>query len=623
MIRHHKQIRLGATPSSDGSCLFCVWAPFASNVSLVIVSPLEREVRMTRDTEGYHTAVVEGVSVGTRYWYSLDGRVQRPDPASRYQPLGVHGPSEVVPAVYVWDDSHWAGIPLDQYIIYELHVGTFTPEGTFDAVIPRLESLAALGVTAVEFMPIAQFPGSRNWGYDGVGIFAAQNSYGGPLAFKRLVEACHNHGLAVVLDVVYNHLGPEGNYLHDFGPYFTDRYKTPWGKSLNFDGPHSDHVRRYFLDNALYWITDCCVDALRLDATQAMADMSAFTVLEELVATVHHQREALNRKIYLMAETDRSDDRLIRPKDAGGVGMDAQWSDEPHHVLHAMLTGETFSYYRGYGEISQMAQALRHGFVFAGQYSPVHERRHGTFRSDLPAKRFVICAQNHDHVGNRMNGDRFSRLLTFDTQKLAAAMILLSPYLPLLFMGEEYSEPNPFLFFCDFGDASLREAVRVGRASEFAAFHTQGAAPDPNLNETFLASKLDYAQRSSGIHRVMLDYYTELIRLRKSLRAFQELDKDRMEVFAFERQRVIFMRRWADDSDICVLFNIADKTITLTAPIPAGEWTCILASTDARWSSNAETSSRLEQSTIEPGSSAELSLPPVSVLVFQRQAPAN
>jgi maltooligosyltrehalose trehalohydrolase len=608
---------LGAVLDKSGKCHFCVWAPNAKQVALVFEPPDGRTVPMKRDAEGYHTAAIDGVQPGTRYWYQL-GDLKRPDPASRSQPDGLHGPSEVVSNAFEWTDSQWRGIPLADYIFYELHVGTFTPEGTFDAIIPHLDSLVALGISAVEIMPVAQFPGTRNWGYDGAALYAVQNSYGGAQAFKRLIDACHARGLAVVLDVVYNHFGPEGNYLNDFGPYSNDHYRIPWGNALNFDGPQSDHVRRFFIENALMWIDEFHVDGLRLDATHALLDFSAHPILELLASVVHERRNHLKRDIFLIAENDRSDDRLLRPAEAGGVGIDAQWSDELHHTLHTILTGESFGYYQDYGHFSQVVQAFRHGYVYAGEYSPFRGRHHGTFRVDLPAKRFVVCTQNHDQVGNRMKGDRLSQLVSFEALKLAAGLVLLSPYLPLLFMGEEYGETNPFQFFTSFEDPELQKAVSKGRAKEFEAYNWEGDVPDPQAEETYTASKLNYGLRDQGHHRLLLAFYTELVRLRKTLPALRNLDKTRMEVTGFERQRVLFARRWHVQSDVCLLFNFADTPSEVIAPIPDGRWTCVLSSADARWQAD-EAAAPFEMPVIDSQSSGAISLPPLSCTVYMKQ----
>jgi maltooligosyltrehalose trehalohydrolase len=557
--------------------------------------------------------------VGTLYLYQLRDGIERPDPASRSQPQGVHGPSKVVDSTFAWTDDRWVGIPLDRYIFYELHVGTFTPEGTFDAIVPHLEKLKTLGITAIELMPVGQFPGERNWGYDGVNIYAVQHSYGDAKSLKRLINACHEHGLAVVLDVVYNHMGPEGNYLNDFGPYFTERYHTPWGAALNFDGPHSDHVRRYFIENALCWITEYHIDALRLDATHAMLDFSADPFLEVLVATVQREAHRLNRRVYLIAENDRSDDRLLRPPELGGYGLDAQWSDELHHVLHTLLTGEAFGYYKDYGKFSQLISALRRGYIYSGEYSPFRERHHGTFKTDLPAERFVVCTQNHDQVGNRLKGDRLSHLVSFKSLKLVAGIVLLSPYLPLLFMGEEFASPSPFLFFSSFEDPELAVAVSKGRKEEFAGHNWGDDVPDPQDETTFQQSKLDHGLRNQGHHRVLLDFYTELIGLRKTLPALSNLDKDRMEVIGYERDQVVFMHRWYEESDVIAVFNFSTQPVSLTLPVPHGAWKCLLHSADARWQPETHNQTAPEIPTWEGETPAQLSIPATSFILMVRQ----
>ncbi|MBI1995456.1 MAG: malto-oligosyltrehalose trehalohydrolase, partial [Deltaproteobacteria bacterium] len=435
---------IGARLLDNNRCLFRVWAPAASSVDVIVVAPTQRSVLLAHSADGYFSAEVENIPNGSLYHYRLNDEKDRPDPASRFQPQGVHGPSQVVDPAFPWEDAHWLGLPLQSYILYELHVGTLTSEGTFDAIVPHLPELKDLGITAIELMPVAQFPGSRNWGYDGVQPFAVQNSYGGPQGLKRLVNACHKVGLSVVLDVVYNHLGPEGNYLADFGPYFTDRYKTPWGPALNFDGPESDHVRRYFIDNALYWINEFHFDALRLDAVHAILDHSPYTFLEQLADEVHSQAKTLNRQVFLFPESAANDSRLVRARELGGYGLDAQWNDDFHHALRGVLTGERSGYYVDYGEFRQLVKAYREGFVYSGEYSKHRRRRHGTSTQDIPAERFVVFSQNHDQVGNRMLGERLSQLVSFEALKLAASTVILSPFIPLLFMGEEYSEVAPF-----------------------------------------------------------------------------------------------------------------------------------------------------------------------------------
>lgn len=548
-----------------------------------VVGSEERVVPIEPEQRGYHGAIVEGVEPGTLYRYRLDEERARPDPASRFQPEGVHGPSQVVDPHFEWGDEGWSGLSLRDYVIYELHVGLFTPEGTFDAIVPHLDELKELGVTAIELMPVAQFPGTRNWGYDGVYPFAAQNSYGGADGLKRLVNACHERGLAVVLDVVYNHLGPEGNYLADFGPYFTDRYRTPWGPALNFDGPQSDEVRRFFVENALYWVTEFHIDALRLDAVHAIVDHSAQPFVQELGEALHLQAERLGRRVYCIAESTLNDPRLIRAPDEGGNGMDAQWNDDFHHALHVLLTGETVGYYQDFGRLDDLASAFSEGFVYSGQYSPYRQRRHGVSSRDVPAERFVVFAQNHDQVGNRMLGERLSQLVSVEGLKLAAGVVLLSPFVPLLFMGEEYGETAPLLYFIDHSDAGLVDAVRRGRREEFSAFAWQGEPPDPQDEGTFLRCKLDHGLRRQGHHRVLLEWYGELIRLGKSLPALARSSKEEMEVVGYDSERVLFIRRWSEDSEVFCALNFGGADSCVKLAVPGGRWRKLLDSADERW----------------------------------------
>jgi maltooligosyltrehalose trehalohydrolase len=567
---------LGAIHLEDHPCRFRVWAPRARRVEALLCGG--RRIPLEPREHGYFEAAVEGVEPGTRYLYSLDGGEGRPDPASRCQPDGVHGPSRVVDRRFDWRDEGWRGIPLGQYIFYELHVGTFTPEGTFEAVIPHLDRLADLGVTAVELMPVAQFPGRRNWGYDGVLPFAVQNSYGGPEGLKRLVDACHARGLAVVLDLVYNHLGPEGNYLGEFGPYFTSRYKTPWGLALNFDGPESDPVRHYFIENAWQWIADFHVDGLRLDAVHAIADNSERSFLLELGTEVKSLAGRLGRAVHVFPESDLNTLFFLRPPEHGGCGFDAQWTDDFHHALHTLLTGERSGYYQDFGGLGQMAKAMAGGFVYTGQYSPFRRRRHGVPADAMAGSRHVVCSQNHDQTGNRMKGERLSALIGFESLKLAAGAVLLSPFLPLLFMGEEYGETAPFLYFVDHSDPGLIEAVRAGRREEFAAFGWREEPPDPQSEETFARCRLNPALREEGSHAALYAFYQELIRLRKTVPAFADLKKENFEATPFEAEGVIVVRR-GEGAVVAFNFSKEARTVSLTE----GTWEKILDSADGRW----------------------------------------
>lgn len=562
---------------------------------------------------GYYQVILENIKPGSLYFYRLEEK-ERPDPASRSQPQGVQGPSQVIDPNFPWDDSNWFGLPLRDYIIYELHVGTFTPEGTFDAIIPHLQELRELGVTAVELMPVAQFPGNRNWGYDGVYPFAAQNSYGGPEGLKKLVNACHRRGLAVILDVVYNHLGPEGNYLGDFGPYFTERYKSPWAPALNFDGPYSDEVRRFFIENALYWITEFHIDALRLDAVHAILDHSSQPFLLELGEAVHARAKQLNRRIYLIPESAANDARLIRSRELGGYGLDAQWSDDFHHSLRVLLTGDRSGYYQDYGRVEQLVKAFREGFVYSGEYSPFRRRRHGSSSQDIPAERFVVFAQNHDQVGNRILGDRLSRTVSFETLKLAAGAVILSPFIPLLFMGEEYGETAPFQYFISHSDPELVEAVRRGRREEFREFQWKGEIADPQDVETFQRAKLNHLLRYQAHHQVLHDLYRELIRLRRTIPALARLSKQTMDVRGYEKDRVLLVRRWTDNDEIFIILTFAQKETLVSLPVPEGHWHKLVDSADERWRGGGT----LVPKELDSEGEISLHLNPTAVALFAR-----
>jgi maltooligosyltrehalose trehalohydrolase len=456
---------------------FKVWAPVARNVEM---EALGGRHAMTRDEHGFWRTDLR-LAAGTDYWFRVDGRDPRPDPRSPWQPAGVHGRSRTVDhGAFAWTDAAWQPPALESGVVYEMHVGTFTAEGTFDAAIARLDHVADLGVTHVEIMPVAEFDGARGWGYDGVDLFAPKHSYGGPDGLKRLVDACHARGLAVILDVVYNHLGPAGNYLEEFGPYFTDRYATPWGKAVNLDDAGSDEVRRFILDNALSWLRDYHFDGLRLDAVHALLDRSAVHLLEQLAGEVARLGETLGRRLVVIAESDLNDPRIVRRPSEGGYGMDAQWSDDYHHALHAAVTGEAKGYYNGFGSLRQVAKALTDGFVFDGQYAPSRGRRHGRPLGNVSGHRLLAYVQTHDQVGNRAKGERWSHLASEGAVHAAAALTLTAPYVPLLFQGEEWATAAPFQYFTDHGP-ELGRAVTEGRQREFADFGWDpGDVPDPH-----------------------------------------------------------------------------------------------------------------------------------------------
>ncbi|GAC1651656.1 MAG: malto-oligosyltrehalose trehalohydrolase [Gemmatimonadaceae bacterium] len=509
----------GAVPTPDRATRFSVWAPRATRVDVVLKSggatgnhPLERS------DDGVFSGVIAGAEAGADYMYRLDGATELPDPASRSQPHGVHGASRIVDhTAFPWQDVGWRGIRMAEHVIYEVHVGTFSPEGTFAGIIPHLAELRELGITSIELMPIAEFPGGRNWGYDGVFPYAAQSSYGGPEGLKQLVDAAHAAGLAVVLDVVYNHMGPEGNYLGAYGPYFTERYRTPWGLALNYDDADSDSVRQFVVDNARQWVRDFHVDALRLDAVHGIYDFGARHVLAALAAEVHADGEALGRRVQVIGESDLNDPRVVSPVEKGGWGLDAQWSDDFHHAVHATLTGERTGYYGDYGGgVPMIARALRDRFIYSGSYQPSRRSRHGAPAVDVSAEHFVVCLQNHDQIGNRAAGDRLATLLTPEQRSLGAALLLLSPYVPLLYMGEEYGETRPFQYFISHGDPALIDAVRTGRRKEFEAFGWGDDVPDPQSEATFHASKLDRTRASQPPHRELRKLYAALLNLRRT-----------------------------------------------------------------------------------------------------------
>jgi maltooligosyltrehalose trehalohydrolase len=575
--------RLGAVYEGNGRCRFQLWAPHVNRVELRVVAPRERLVELEPAPRGYHEATVEDLWPGARYFYRLDGKRERPDPASRCQPEGVHGASEVVSPEFAWSDGNWRGLPIERYIFYELHVGTFTPAGTFASVILQLDELRDLGVTAIEIMPVAQFPGTRNWGYDGTYPFAPQYSYGAPDGLKRLVNACHQRGLAVVLDVVYNHLGPEGNYLRDFGPYFTERYQTPWGAAVNFDGPGSDEVRRFFLENALYWIEEFHFDALRLDAAHTIHDRSARPFLVELAATVAGAGRSLGRAVYAIPESDLNDPRLVAPPKQGGIGFAAQWNDDFHHAVHCLLTGESSGYYADFGRLDHLAKAFRSGFVYTGEYSAARQRSHGASADAVEGSQLVVFSQNHDQVGNRMLGERLGHLTSFEGQKLAAGLVLLAPFLPLLFMGEEYGDDAPFLYFVSHSDPALIEAVRRGRREEFRAFTWAGEPPDPQSEETFARSKLRRELRHEGRHKLLWELYAELLRLRKTRPALALLSKKHMDVDACGGGSTLWWRRWSGSDETAGVFHFGDRSARVELPVPVGRWKKELHSGDLRW----------------------------------------
>ena len=572
---------VGVTPLENGDYRFTLWSPTAELVALKLVAPRQEIIPMEPVDLGYWSVVVSGLQSGVYYCYLIDSSPY-PDPASRYQPEGVHGPSAIVNhQQYKWHDAGWKNHEIADYIIYELHLGTFTPEGTFQSAIERLTDLKTLGVTAIEIMPVAQFPGKRNWGYDGVYPYAVQNSYGGPEGLKQFVDACHQAGLAVIMDVVYNHFGPEGNYTGNIGPYTTSKYSTPWGSAINFDDAWSEGVRQYFIQNALSWLRDYHIDALRLDAVHAIYDFGAKHFLAELVEQVEMLSQSRNKPHYLIAESDLNDPRIIRDRTDGGYGIDAQWSDDFHHALHTLLTGEANAYYQDFGSCEALAISLRERFVYSWKYSPFRQRFHGNSASDLPTSKFVICAQNHDQIGNRMLGERLTHLIPFEGLKLAAGVLLTSPYVPLLFMGEEYGEDAPFLYFVDHGDPDLIEAVRKGRAEEFKDFHTSDSPPDAASVETYKRSTLNWSAWQQGKQQQLRRFYQCLIQLRKQFN--MATCTGTIEVYSQEDPKVLYYQRPIDKGSLLCLMNFERQAAKVELPEFYGAWQKKIDSTDVEW----------------------------------------
>lgn len=577
-------MKIGADYSEKGITEFTVWAPYAKTVELVLPSRENERQTMERDSSGYWKVERSDISSGDLYLYRLDGGRKRPDPASSYQPLGVHKPSSVIDhKAFCWGDQHWEGLALSDMIMYEVHIGTFTEQGTFDAAIPLIDDLKDLGINTIEIMPVAEFPGGRNWGYDGVHPFAVQSSYGGHDGLKRLVDDCHRKGIAVILDVVYNHLGPEGNYLRDFGPYFTDRYHTPWGGAINFDGPHNKEVRNFFIENALYWFKHFHIDALRLDAIHGIHDNSESPFLLELSGAVKDFSKNAGREYYLIAESDLNDSGAVRSEEEGGYALDATWCDDFHHALHTILTGERDGYYIDFGGTDDLVKSLNEGYVYSGQHSEYRNKTHGNSSVDIPPDRFVVFSQNHDQVGNRIRGERLSSLVSFESLKLAAGMVLLSPYIPLLFMGEEYGETAPFLYFTSHTDPGLISGIREGRKKEFESFNRDMDFPDPQSERTFLMSRINRGISKEGNHKILLEFYKNLIALRRNTHSLSNLERDNCKSWFEPESKVIFIKRSGGNKYSLVIFNFGKGDKKISAHMSDIDLKRILDSSDRIW----------------------------------------
>jgi len=555
--------RPGITLEGDKATVW-LWAPEAKSVRIQLQQS-GVELPLSAEKYGYWYLSTTELKAGDRYQFLLDDKAPLPDPASLSQPDGVHEASAVVDlGAFKWTDTNWQNPALQDYILYELHTGTFTAEGNFAGIEAKLDYLVSLGITAIEIMPVAQFPGERNWGYDGVFPYAVQNSYGGAKGLQQLVDACHQKGIAVILDVVYNHIGPEGNYFNEYGPYFTDKYNTPWGNAVNFDDAGCDAVRTYFLENVLMWFRDFHIDALRMDAVHAIKDFSPQHILAEIKAAVDDLMTETGRTYYLIVECDLNDTRFINPQSKAGFGMDSQWIDEFHHALRITAGGEQTGYYSDFNGIADLAKSYNDAYVYDGQYSEHRQKFFGSKAIDNGGQQFVVFSQNHDQVGNRMLGERSSELFSFEMQKLMAGAVLTAPFLPMLFMGEEYSEPNRFMYFVSHTDPELAEAVRNGRKAEFAAFHAQGEAPDPMAEDTFINSKLHWNLPEEAQHKTMLNFYKGLIALRKQLPALHQLNRKLTKAEYNLNQQTLTLHRGHNSEPVIVLMNFSKEVQTVT-----------------------------------------------------------
>lgn len=599
---------------TNGHWHFTVWAPEKEKMVLHIVKPFDKEFLMQKDDEGFFSVALPSKDNELRYFFKPNGENNFPDPASPFQPDGVHGASQTIDHnSYKWNDGGWKGLPLSKMIIYELHVGLFTPEGTFEAIIPRLDDLKELGINALELMPVSQFPGDRNWGYDGVYPYAVQNSYGGPNGLKKLVDACHQKGMAVILDVVYNHLGPEGDYFSQFGPYFTKKYCTPWGDAINFDDEWSDGVREYFSDNVIHWFQNYHVDGLRCDAIHAVFDNGAVHFWELTNKKVKALEQKAGREFFLIAESDLNSPKVVKPPNVGGYGFDAQWLDDFHHALYVLINPSDKERYYDFGTIEQLVKAYNEGFVHSGTWVQFRKRKHGASSAGIPGSQFVVFNQNHDQIGNRADGKRLCILTDTERIKLAAAALLLAPYVPMLFMGEEYADPSPFYYFVSHSNKALIKAVQEGRRKEFEAFGFDKNIPDPQDEKTFLQSKINWSKRTEGHHRLIRKWHAELIRLRRELPALQDFDKRNVEAKIINGSAFALFRQSAETKQKLVcLFNFSEIAVDYTISLQ-NRATRILDSKNRHWAPEGKATTHPEK--MEAGE--KITLLPLSTALYE------
>jgi maltooligosyltrehalose trehalohydrolase len=603
----------GATYLSNGKTEFVVWAPLKNKMLLHLIDPINKKYEMQKNAAGYFHLTIDAVP-NTKYFFVPEGQKDLPDPASQFQPDGVHGPSQVIDhSKFEWSDTTWKGIQFADLILYELHIGTFTHDGTFDAAIRKLDHLVDTGINGIELMPVAQFPGNRNWGYDGVFPFAIQNSYGGPDGLKKFVNACHQKGIAVFIDVVYNHLGPEGNYVGEFGPYFTDHYHTPWGKAFNFDSAWCDGVREYFVYNTEYLFDNFHIDGLRFDAVHFVMDMGAITIWELIHQKISEIGKRTGKLLHTIAESDLNSPKVVKPVESGGLGFSAQWLDDFHHALYVLLHEEGKKFYEDFGKTEQLVKAFKEGFVHSGEFVKFRKKKFGASSAKLSGDKFVVFSDNHDQAGNRATGARLTSLVEFEKIKLAAAATLLSPYVPMLFMGEEYGEKSPFLYFTSHSDPELIKAVQEGRKRDFQHFDWSVTPPDPQDEKTFLQSKLKWNLDYTP-NKILQQWYKELIRLRKTYLALQNFNKEDVDANMNEELFSLHRRSVSSQEDLICVFNFSSAK-SFRFQFPAGNdcWEKILDSKDNQWI-DGQTSFQSKR-TMFP-SSKEISIPPLNVSVF-------
>lgn len=607
---------IGLNFNENGEAEIRLWAPLAANVS-ILIEDSELTLAMFDEGYGYWYLQTDQIKAFDQYRFKItplsnEETLDRADPASLFQEEGLQGYSTAFDVnAFPWTDADWKGVDLNDLIIYELHTGTFTSAGDFASIETKLDYLVELGITAIEIMPVAQFSGNRNWGYDGVFPFAVQNSYGGPLALQHLVNACHAKGLAVILDVVYNHVGPEGNYFSDFGHYFTDKYHTPWGKAINFDDAGSDAVRDFFIENALMWFRDFHIDALRLDAVHAIKDFSPVHILAEIKTYTEKLSQFTGRAYQLIVELDLNDERYIRPQSEYAYGMDAQWVDEFHHALRVCAGQTKDGYYSDFNGVIDLAKSYQDAYVYTGQYSTHRQRKFGMPVHQASGAKFVVFSQNHDQVGNRMLGERSSTLVSFEMLKVMATAVFCSPFLPLIFMGEEWAETNPFQFFVSHSDEELVEAVRKGRKAEFAAFHNNGDTPDPQAVSTFERSKLDWEKITESNHEIMLGYYKTLIALRKQHTALANLDRKSVHAEAFSEKNCLVVKRWKGSEEMIAMFNFSKQIQTLSINPAFQRAPVLLDSALIKWNGPSQESNNIS-------AEGQITLFPESILILYK-----